>query len=73
MYKILNFETLITALCKHAATNLNGLLGYPNLQIYFFFSGKTALVKSYLFSNFNYYHLVLHLDSGKFADQIPDD
>ena len=51
----LNFEPHVTDLCKSAASQLNALL---RLKLYLTFEARKVMIKSFVYSNFNYCPLV---------------
>ena len=57
----LNFDNHVSTLCKKAGSQLNAIgrlrrcIGFPE---------KKALIEGIVFSNFNYCHLVCHLNGG---------
>ena len=58
----LNFEPHVSDLCKSAARQLNALL---RLKPYLTFEARKRLIKSFVYSNFNYCPLVWNFTSAK--------
>ena len=63
----LDFDPHISNLCKKTAKQLNVL---KRLNTIFGFKGKSILVQSFVFSNFNYFLLVFYFSSAKSLQKI---
>ena len=63
----LKFEPHVSALCKSAARQLNAFL---RLKRCLTFAARKILIESFIYSNFNYFHLVWNFTSAKVIDKI---
>ena len=63
----LKFEPHVSDLCKSAARRLNALL---RLKRCLTFAARKILIESFIYSNFNYFHLVWNFTSAKVIDKI---
>ena len=63
----LKFEPHVSDLCKSAARQLNALL---RLKRCLTFAARKIPIESFIYSNFNYLHLVWNFTSAKVIDKI---
>ena len=63
----LKFEKHISSICKSASCQLNALF---RLKYFLGFKGRKILIKSFVYSNFNYCPLLCHFCNQKSSEKV---